>query len=96
MAAYDHESIAVADTAVGLTAAKIALAASRFNLPLKKVVVTVETAPIRVTWDGTTPTSSVGHTLNIGDLIELDASDAQKFRAIRVSASGNIRATYEV
>lgn len=96
MAAYAHESITVADTAIGLTAANINLAASLFALPLKRAVLTFETAQVRGCWNGTTPTSTVGHLFNPGDMIELNEADARAWKAIRVGASGAIKATYEV
>ena len=96
MAAYAHESITVAGTAIGLTEAKIALADSLYGRPVKRIIATVETAQIRVTFDGTTPTSTVGHIANVADVLEIDGADARKFRAIRVSSSGALKCTYEV
>ena len=88
MASYSaHEAITVAGTAVGLTAATI--------VGSNKAVLTVEVAPIRFTVDGTTPTASVGHLAQVGDVIKLDSEDElRKFRAIRTGASGTIMATY--
>lgn len=97
MAAYTHESITVADTAIGLTAANIALATSLHGRNVKQVTMTVETAQIRCCWDGTTPTTTVGHIRNIGDVIELDGADAAKFLAIRTGGtSGVLKCTFEV
>jgi len=97
MAAYANESITVADTAIGFMAAKIDLSTSLYGRSVKRVLVTIETAPIRFTADGTAPTSSIGHLLNIGDVLICDGSDARKFRAIRAgSVSGVIKCTYEV
>ncbi len=97
MAAYAHESITVAGTAIGLTTSEIAKAQTLYGRDIKKIVLTAETAQMRVTWDGTTPTTTVGHIVNIGDVIELTQEDAAKFRAIRTgSSSGALKVTYEV
>lgn len=88
-AAIAHESITVAGTAVGLTDATFGNANRAF--------LTVETAPIRFTIDGTTPTSTVGHLANPGDVIELEGQDELvQFLAIRVGASATLKATYSV
>lgn len=59
--------------------------------------ITVETAEIRFTTDGTAPTATVGHKVGPGYVIELDSSeDIVAFRAIRVgSTSAVIQATYQ-
>ena len=58
--------------------------------------ITVETAQIRFTLDGTAPTTTVGHLLNAGDVLELDSNaDIVSFRAIRTGAtSATIHVTY--
>lgn len=58
--------------------------------------ITVETAQIRWTKDGTAPTSTTGHLANVGAIIFLDnAGDLWRFRAIRTGAtSGVLQATY--
>lgn len=97
MAAYAHESITVADTAIGCTTANLTKAVNLFGRELKRVLLTVETAQVRVCWDGTTPTTSVGHLLEAGDALELSFQEAPKFRAIRATASSaTVKATYEV
>lgn len=57
---------------------------------------TLETAQIRFTIDGTAPTTSVGHLLNPGEMLKLDSlADITAFRAIRTGAtSGSLRCTY--
>ena len=93
---YAHEAITVADTAIGFTAAKLK-DTKVLDKGVSRVVCTVETAQIRFTVDGTTPTSSVGHIANVGDVIEVDGVDAPKFLAIRSGgSSGAIMATYEI
>lgn len=83
-----HESIAVAGAAIGLTAATIA--------NMGDALLTVEDAAIRFTVDGTTPTATVGHLAQPGDVIKLTSPDElQKFRAIRQGGvSGTLKATY--
>ena len=59
-------------------------------------LISVETAQIRFTVDGTAPTTTVGHVLNAGDILELDSlEDMKSFRAIRTGAtSAVIHVTY--
>ena len=61
-----------------------------------KAFITVETAQIRFTVDGTAPTITVGHILNAGDNLTIDSNeDIAAFRAIRTSStSGVIQCTY--
>ncbi len=96
MAAYAHESITVSSTAIGFTAAKLALAISLYGRDVQKVLVTVESYPVRFTVDGTTPTSSVGHLLNVGDIYTCDGEDVFKFRAIRTTSDATIMCTYYI
>ena len=85
---YDYESITVADSAIGLTSAKFLLAQS--------VEMTLETAQIRVRFDGTNPSSSEGHIIDVGSVIHLnEASQLSRFNAIRTgAASGGLKVTY--
>ena len=75
---------------VGFTGAKIT--------GQTKAFVTVETAQIRFTLDGTAPTTAVGHLLEIGDILKLDSTaDLASFRAIRTGAvSASLQCTYSV
>jgi len=92
---YAYEAITVADTAIGLTSAKY-MNSNTTEVRASRVMITVETAQVRYTYDGTTPTSSVGHILNVNDVLTLVGDDAIKnFKAIRVSASGALKATFE-
>lgn len=88
--ASEYEAITVDNTAGGkaCTTAKYA--------GCTKAFITVETAQIRFTIDGTAPTTTAGHLLNPGDILKLDsAEDITAFRAIRVGAtSGVIHCTY--
>jgi len=96
MASYAHESITVSNTAVGLTAANIRKADELFRQQCKKVLITVESNPIRFTIDGTIPTTTVGHLLNPSDIYECDGADAFKFKAIRTGSDATIQCTYYV
>ena len=78
----NHESVTVSTTAIGITAT-----ASDGVLPATAVI-TVEDASIRYTVDGTTPTASIGHRADPGDVIELsDRGEVGQFRAIRKDSS---------
>jgi len=85
-----HEAVTVDSTAggVGLTAATIA--------GTNRALLTVETAAIRYTVNGTAPTTAVGHLAQPGDVIKLESQDElTKFRAIRQGGvSGTIMASY--
>ena len=96
MASYKYEAITVSSTALGFTAANLALANSLYGRDIKNVLVTVETNPIRFTTDGTTPTSTVGHLLSVGDIYTCDGEDVLKFRAIRTGSDATIHCTYQV
>ena len=84
----DYESITVADSAIGGTSATY-LTATRAEM-------TLETAQIRIRVDGTDPTSSEGHLVEVGDVIVLtSASQISNFKAIRTGASsGVLKVTY--
>ncbi len=94
--AFGHEDVTVANTAggVGFTTATIAPSGQR---PAHRAVCTAETAQMRYTYDGTAPTTGVGHLLEIGDTLVIEGiSNVAAFRAIRTGGtSGHIMATYE-
>jgi len=85
---FDYESITVADSAIGLTAAKY--------LDAEHAEMTLETAQIRFRLDGTDPTSSEGHLVEVGDVITLNsAAQIADFKATRTgSTSGVLKVTY--
>jgi len=60
-----YESITVADTAIGFTAATVGAAG------IKGAFCTVETAQIRFRMDGTNPTSAEGHVLDPGQTLTI-------------------------
>lgn len=61
-----------------------------------RIIVTVETNSIRYRYDGTAPTTSVGHLLTAGTRLELVGNDnIQKLQVIRASADGTVMVTLE-
>lgn len=63
----------------------------------KRALITVEDARIRYTYDGTTPTSTVGHSISPrGVIILIGTGNIQNFKATRQdSTNGKITVTYE-
>ena len=94
LSAMGHESITVAATAIGFTSGTITPAATK---PASRAFVTAETAQMRYTYDGTTPTSTVGHLLDIGDILIIEGIvNVQNFRAIRTTNdSGTLKCTFD-
>lgn len=91
---FAFETITVANSAIGCTAAT----ANPSNAPgAVRAVMTLETAQIRYRYDGTDPTSTVGHLLEIGETLVLEGADnIRRFKAIRTgSTSGALSTTYE-
>ena len=88
--AWNFETVTVGTTAVGVTA-------SSGDLVAHRAVITVETAQIRFRYDGTDPTSMVGHIANPGDRLILEGrANIRNFRAIRTGAtSATIAVTVE-
>jgi len=83
-----HEAVTVAGTAIGFTAAT--MAGSEF------AVVTVETAAVRYSLDSTAPTTTTGHSLEVGDVLQLDNREQlANFKAIRRDGvSATLHCTY--
>jgi hypothetical protein len=83
--AYNTESITVSNTAIGFTDATIN--PQRSIKPYKAVFV-IETAQIRFTVDGSTPTTTVGFLAEIGDIVTINGEhDIEKFKAIRTGST---------
>lgn len=73
-----HQTLAVSSTPVALPA-----------IPASAVgaLVTVEDAPVRATWDGTVPTSSLGHKYGDGDAFAIvSRADLLRFRVVKAAA----------
>ena len=92
--AFAYEALDVADTAVVLTVAKYKDSEGQYA---KRAVITIEDAQIRYCYDGTTPTTLVGHLANPMDVIILNtASNIRNFQIIRKgSTSAKIKVSYE-
>lgn len=85
---FAHESVTVAAAATELTAGTYEDAIH--------AELTLETAQIRIWVDGTDPTTSEGHIVDINDVIVLDSSaKIIGFKAIRTGGvSGVLKASY--
>jgi len=85
------EALAVGGSAVPLTPAKYTQGG--YNAAL--AFLTIETATISYTLDGTTPTATVGHQATAGSSIALCGLEAiRAFRAIQVSGAALVKVTY--
>lgn len=71
--AFAGEKITVSSSAVGFTAATFQPTTGG---GADRVLVTVEDQPVRLRYDGTSPTASVGHLLQPGDSITLTGTDS--------------------
>lgn len=93
MEAFSYESITVAASAIGFTASELA---PDSVTPPRQAFVTVETASCRFRMDGTDPTSSEGHLLQVGDSFNVTGTqNLYNFKAIRdTSTSAVLRVTY--
>ena len=77
-----RETLSVTGTATGLTLGTVRAAGEDY------AALTVETATIRYTVNGTTATSSIGHLASPGDTITLDSStELTNFSAIRTTGT---------
>ena len=94
MQAFGFEQITVADEAIGLTSSEIKPSG---QAPAQAAFITVEDAPIRFRTDGSDPTSSVGHKLEISDALTIyGLQELVNFRAIRIgSSSGTLMVSYQ-
>ena len=89
----DFETLTIDNTVGG-----IPLTSTKVNTtpPRKKAFITCESAQLRYTLNGTSPTSSTGHLMNPMDGLTLEGYyQMNNFRAIRVgSTSATIQVTY--
>jgi len=87
------ETITVADTAIGFTASKI----TKPNIEVSFAFCVLAGAQIRFWIDGTSPTTTVGQLLEIGQTLTLDKrGDVINFKAIRTGAtSGTLSVCYK-
>jgi hypothetical protein len=84
-----HEIITVSNTVATISA-------SAYTSPsITKAFCTLETAQIRFWLDGTSPTTSEGHIMEIGQYMVFSKPEMIKFRAIRTGGtSGVLSCTY--
>ncbi|KKL18873.1 hypothetical protein LCGC14_2471190 [marine sediment metagenome] len=81
------ESITVSSTAVGLTAATFGTRSHAH--------ITCEDNPVRYWLDGSSPTATVGHRLEVGGVLDLDSTDQLvSVLFIAVGADGVLRASF--
>ena len=79
--AFSFQSLTVGTTAVGITTQVGDLRGFR-------AVMSLEADQIRFRYDGTAPTATVGHLMNVGDRIVLEGrSNLEQFLAIRSSGA---------
>lgn len=82
------ETITFANTAIGFTEATIT---RTDGTQASECVGRLETAQIRVTWNGTTPTTTVGMLVEIGDTLMIKGHEnLMKFRGIRTGATSGV------
>jgi|SRR5262245_334163 len=97
MARYlGFEQLTVAGSATPFTALKLRPNGANSDPQAQVANCELETAQIRYTIDGTTPTAAVGHIWNVGEIKQFNGPDVlQKFQAIRTGASsGVLNCTY--
>lgn len=89
-----YEAITVSTSALGFTASLINLGGG--HQQANSATCTLETAAIRYTIDGTTPTSTVGMLWNAGETKAIVGNQfMNQFRAIRDGGTdGDLRCTY--
>lgn len=85
MGIQSFAALAVSNTAVNLPSAIR-------TLKVDFAVITVEDDQVRFRIDGSDPTSSEGHLLEVGDQLELhDAQEIQAIRFIRVTGDADLK-----
>lgn len=81
------ESITVTSAAIGLTAATLA---GKIHAHI-----TCETNPVRYWLDGTNPSATVGHRLEVGGVLDLDsAHQLANVRFFAVGADATLRVSF--
>lgn len=90
---FGYEALTVSTTALALTAAEYVSGDRKAQV----AHITVESNPINYTYEGTTPTSTVGHNLVAGSTLTLAGyANIVAFRMIRSGgADATVKITYE-
>lgn len=93
---FARETVTIDDTAGGVSLTSATYAPATFG-PASRAYISVETAQIRFTYNGTAPTTSLGHILEAGDILIIEGiQHIGNFKAIRTgSTSATIQVTYE-
>lgn len=87
--AYDFDNVTVGSTAVGLTASKVLPSG---EIAARQATCVVETNSIRIRYDGTNPTASVGLLYTSGQSFAIyGANNIRRLRAIRVTSDGALQ-----
>ena len=85
--ADSFETITVSNSVVkSLTAATY--------LTSTKAIIGIAQNAVRARWDSGTPTTSVGHLLDVGTILELDRTDLTNFKVISVGTDAVLSVTY--
>lgn len=90
--AFAKETITVSSTAIGLTKATYNPAASGRTALV--AFMTVAADNIRVWFDGSIPTATVGHLITSGSGLMICSADLPKFLAIRQTTDATVSVTY--
>lgn len=89
---FAFETITVSSTAVGFTSATYNPATGA----AKRALLSCETNPIRFRYDGTNPTTTVGHALAAATMINITGGNAiSQFRMIASGSDSTCSVTYE-
>jgi hypothetical protein len=73
-----HADVAVTATATALNA---------LHASTRKVLLTVETAAVRITFDGSTPTTEHGHRFAAGSVLQISRRMAQRLKVVRATST---------
>jgi hypothetical protein len=94
--AGDFEQLTISSTSVPPTASKLVKTiATGVTKSAVRAFITVETQPIRIRYDGTAATATVGHLLAIGDYITIDGQEnVSNISMIRQAVDGVVNITY--
>lgn len=95
--AYAFENLTVSSTAKGLTAAKLTPTTTALvGKKACRITVSCETNPVRFCFDGTTPTTSLGHLLAVGERATFEGTaNLSNLKFIATGSDSSLMITYE-
>lgn len=95
--AFDFDTLTVTNAAaVSLTTAKLNGTGANSKLSATRVYITIEVSTVRYRYDGTAPTTTIGHLGNVGDVLTFDGSrNLQNLQFIAVTANATVNVSYE-